>query len=525
MINQEQCWSRIKLVPVLLLLIVCSPVYSQLWIRTFDGPAHWQDMYYAMALDPLGNVVATGFTQIIVAQETVPFLLTAKYDPDGNRQWLRVQDRGSGLAVACDRNGNIYVTSSCTEETGGLTIKYYPDGNIAWIRSDGFFFWGSDIITDRNGDIYVTGSVSDSLNPIVQYAVTVKYGSDGSLKWMRVDSTGDWTVAIGLDSLGNVYVAGDDSGPAYLVMKYSPDGRLLWRQGSNLRGYGMSIAVSPNGDVYVTGSLGSGSYDAIATVKYSSDGEEQWVRIYDGPGWDYGYPVVIDNEGNCYVAGASGTQPGPWPLFDFVTIKYSPAGEELWVRRYDGSGKDDFPFAITTDFEGNVYIGGWSQVPQDSINYKADYTLLKYDPSGNLLWEARYSGPDNLGGAIYSIAIDNNNYIYTAGQVFIGPRERYSYDACIIKYPPDGPGIAEVRAGRASAFFVLAPNPAVGYFSVTGAVGLKAVRLYDIAGKLVRVYQPVNAGSRFSLERIPAGVYLVKLQTPDREITRKLVVR
>jgi hypothetical protein len=520
MINRERCRMRVKLPLVLLPLIVFSLVRAQYWIRLYDGPSHLRDELLDLALDPWGNVVVTGLTKIVVAQETVPFSLTMKYDPDGNCQWLRLQDINRGMSVACDSSGNVFVAGS------KVNIKYRPDGDVVWVRNDRIF--GSAVAVDRAGNAYVTGSIRDSITPIEEYAVTVKYGPDGKLQWMKVDSAGWWTVAIALDSSGNVYVAGNAPGPAYLVMKYNSDGQLLWRRGANLQGYGMSIAVAPGGDVYVTGSLGRGSYDAIATVKYSTDGEEQWVRIYNGPGWDWGYPVVIDNEGNCYVAGASGVQPGPWPQFDFVTIKYSPAGEELWVRRYDGGfNQDDVPHAIAVDSLKNVYVGGWDTPFQDTLgNYHAGYTLLKYDSMGNYLWRAIYTGPEGEGGEILAIEIGRDNNVYTAGVVFVdGNNVMRSTDACIIKYSPDGPGVAESGAGREGSLFALVPNPATRYFQVRGAVGLSVVRLYDIAGKLVRVYQAEQTGNRFALAGIPAGVYLVKLRTPVREISRKLVVR
>ncbi|MEO0052317.1 MAG: SBBP repeat-containing protein [candidate division WOR-3 bacterium] len=506
---------------VLLPLIFCPLLWAQVWIRTFDGPAHGRDILYCLDIDPLGNAIVTGSTKIVLGDDTVLAGLTLKYDPAGNRQWVRIQDNNTWLALVCDGQGNAYVSGS-----NGIG-KYYANGELAW-------FWGnrvngSAIALDRRGDVCVTGFITEP-PPVWNRAVIAKYDTAGRLLWMWIDSLGSQMYGLALDTLDNIYVVGSDAKrgppPRWRIMKFSPEGRLVWDRVTNTPGGAMSIAVTSGGEAYATGEYRTGTEpERIVTVKYSPDGEERWLRYYDGPGWDWGYPVKLGPDGCCYVIGPSGTQPGPWPLFDFVTIKYSPDGEELWVKRYDGSGKDDMPFGLAFDSSGNIYVGGWSQVPADSVNYKADYTLLKYDPDGNLLWEARYSGPDNLGGCIYSIAIDRDNFVYTAGNIFVGARPLYSYDACIIKYLTTGPGMVEPGTGRAGrSALVLSPNPARFWFMITGASRVGNVRLYDIAGNRLRVYERAESGC-FPLAGLKSGVYLVKGDTPEGEFTRKLVVR
>ncbi|MGC8798567.1 MAG: SBBP repeat-containing protein [candidate division WOR-3 bacterium] len=516
---------RIKIVFALLLPFgLFSCIFAQVWIRTYDGPANWWDKAYAITLDPSGNVVVTGYVSISHNGDTIPNYCTIKYGADGALEWIRFFDGGFGLAITTDADGNVYVTGV------KVTIKYYSDGSVAWVRTYGKGFWGSDIAVDPQGNVYVTGYIDA---PILYYATTIKYNARGDEEWVRIDSSGiSWTVSIALDTAGNVYVAGIGTHrpgePAYLVMKYSPDGDLLWRVCDEQLGGGIyKLGLTVTDDIYVTGSLNdiNGPY-TVATVKYNADGEQQWVRFFDGPGYDEGQTLAVDPYGNCYVAIGSAERPGPVTNFDWVIIKYAADGTELWQQRYTGMGADDNPFAIGIDRARNVYVGGFSMSPRDSIYWGDDYTLVKYDSLGNLVWEARYPGPDNLYGWIYDLVIDSADYIYTTGFVTTGTMSNFDFDWCTIKWAPAGPGVAEPGiAGIKQGQITLYPSPAKSYFQLSGQTGLKAVRLYDIAGKLVRVYQPVNAGSRFSLERIPAGVYLVKLQTPDREITRKLVVR
>ncbi len=124
------------------------------------------------------------------------------------------------------------------------------------------------------------------------------------------------------------------------------------------------MAVDGSGNVYVTGSS-EGDY---ATIKYSPDGDTLWVRRYSGSA----SALAVDDSGNVYVTGWSY---GSGTFDDYATIKYAPNGDSLWVRRYNGPGNDyDLPFALALDGDGNVYVTGESY--GSGTNY--DYATIKY---------------------------------------------------------------------------------------------------------------------------------------------------
>jgi beta-propeller repeat-containing protein len=60
------------------------------------------------------------------------------------------------------------------------------------------------------------------------------------------------------------------------------------------------------------------------------------VARYDGPvgSDDNANAIAIDGSGNVYVTGKS---LGVGGSFDYATIKYSAAGQEQWVARYNGT--------------------------------------------------------------------------------------------------------------------------------------------------------------------------------------------
>jgi hypothetical protein len=274
---------------------------------------------------------------------------------------------------------------------------------------------------DGSGNVYVTGR---SEGTSYDYA-TIKYDSAGNELWeKRYNGPGngiDWAFAIAVDGSGNVYVTGGSGGSGtsddYATIKYDPDGNELWvtryNSPANFGDYARAIAVDGSENVYVTGgSGGSGTSQDYATIKYDSAGNELWVRRYNSPGNsdDEAYAIAVDGSGNVYVTGDSR---GSETFYDYATIKYDLAGNELWVRRYNRLGySEDRAYAIAVDGSGNVYVtgesGGWGT--------GSDYATIKYDPTGNQLWEKRYNGPPgNDEDKAYAIAVDGSGNVYVTG--------------------------------------------------------------------------------------------------------------
>jgi hypothetical protein len=277
---------------------------------------------------------------------------------------------------------------------------------------------GHAIAVDSSGKVFVTGG-SWGANGLPDYA-TVRYDSAGLQLWAaRYNGPGnDWDRpgAITLDNSGNVYVTGvsvgSGTGDDYATIKYDSAGAEQWVARYNGPGNGaddaVAIATDSLGNVYVTGfSLGAGTYSDYTTIKYDSAGQEQWVARYNGPGngFDVAAAIAVDSSGNIYVTGQSD---GSGTSRDYATVKYDSAGQEQWVARYNGPGNFiDRAQAMAVDSSGNVYVTGVS-VGSDP---GGDYATIKYDSAGQEQWVARHTG-----SIAWAIAVDSSGNVYVTGE-------------------------------------------------------------------------------------------------------------
>ena len=516
------------------------------WVRRYNGPGNGDDYAYAIAVDEQGNVYVTGYS---VSSGTGDDYTTIKYNSAGVEQWVaRYNGPGNwfdyAYAIAVDGSGNVYVTG---ESYGGLgtgpdyaTIKYNSAGVEQWVRR--YNGPGNDddmasAVAVLGNNVYVTGWSWGS-STLYDYA-TIKYNSAGAQEWVaRYHGPGndyDWANAIAFGGSGNVYVTGGSygfgTGPDYATIKYNSAGfeqwvaRYHWPTNGGDTAY--AIAVDALDNVYVTGWSG-GDY---ATIKYNSAGVEQWVRRYNGPGnsGDRAYAIAVDfYVGKVYVTGYSvGSGTGR----DYATIRYSSAGAQEWIARYNGPGNsDDWANAIAVDGEGNVYVTGFSSDSGTGV----DYATIKYNSSGVEQWVRRYHGPGNGDDKARSIAVDGSGNVYVTGWSWDSGT---GYDYATIKYVPTVAIEEEYRhplsANREPLKIV--PNPASSCFAIrlprfirTGNSFPLEVKIYNVAGKLVRVEKFKHSKTeepKISLKGIKPGVYILKIKTEDKEFIQKIIVK
>jgi hypothetical protein len=173
------------------------------------------------------------------------------------------------------------------------------------------------------------------------------------------------------------------------------------------------LKVDNQGNVFVSGSMSSATVTDYVTIKYNSAGVQQWARIYSELIEDRVVDVALDNSGNVLVTGFSENHTG---TFDIITIKYNTLGDSLWVRRYNGADTFtmDQPVAMDIDGNNNIYVSGYS-FGSSPMNY----VTIKYSPDGDSLWVARYSsGGTDIPKDIY-VDEAGNTYVYASGALIL----------------------------------------------------------------------------------------------------------
>ncbi|MBK9334161.1 MAG: SBBP repeat-containing protein [Ignavibacteria bacterium] len=308
------------------------------------------------------------------------------------------------------------------------TIKYNSAGVEQWVKRyngpiSNSIDQASAIAIDNFGNVYVTGNSYGGSLEKRDYA-TIKYNSEGLQLWVQrynyngIGYSGDIASSIVLDGLGNVYVTGYSDGDAvsridYATVKYNSDGIQQWVKryngAANGRDLPNSIAIDNSSNVYVTGySDGIGTGGDFATIKYNSAGVQEWVQRYNGiaNGEDLAVEVQVDALGNIYVIGESS--------FDYVTIKYNSLGNTLWIQRYESPINNvwNTPTSLFIDGSGNVFVTGASGV----TGVQNDYATVKYNSEGIEQWVQIYNGSGNGNDIPNSVKVDASGNLYVTGE-------------------------------------------------------------------------------------------------------------
>jgi hypothetical protein len=354
-------------------------------------------------------------------------------------------------AIAVDGSNNTIVVGSswgANQLPDLVTIKYNNTGNILWVKrwngpGDNWDI-GRAVAIDAAGNIYVTGETYS--NSTFFDFVTIKYDVAGNELWEAIYDgplhNEDASRGIAVDGSGNVYVIGYTNWEVQnrsdlATIKYNSTGQQQWIKTYNGPGsqadFGVGIALDQSGNVYVLGTdddLSVNYIPAYATIKYNSAGVEQWVNRYHDL-WSYAAGIAVDASGNSYVTGHSYSSQGNF--YDYATVKYNSAGAQQWARRYDGPGSsDDYAKAIAVDALGNVYVTGEAFF---TSNNGSDYATIKYSSTGVQRWVAQYNGTGNSVDVGNAIVLDAGGNIYVTGDSRGASGDD---DFATVKYNPAG---------------------------------------------------------------------------------------
>lgn len=368
--------------------------------------------------------------------------------------------------VEVDQSGNIIVTGEKADNSvpyaNVFIIKYDANGNVLWQNEFGYPDhqpWGPyDLCLDNDGNAYIA-----LMNPVTPWAIAVqKYNAgDGSLLWTTeipgASFNGhEWQVRpkyLTSDN-NNLYIAGTKfqlgvTGTSMLTVKMNFAGDTLWtrtHKGSGIYANAKSITVDPMGNVYVAGDAWNTSID-YCLVKYDPNGNLVWDAFYDGDVYhntDIAESVLVDDTGNVYITGYNQISS---TLTDIVTVKYNQAGVFQWKQSYGNPGyRDNNAYYLAMTETGDLLVGGYSAYEDPYPGTGKDYILLKYSPSGSLIWDVRYDHRNFLNDHPFDFDLGPSGDVYICG---ITMKSCYSYTfVTIVKINPQGEIVWDVWVPR-----------------------------------------------------------------------------
>jgi len=322
-----------------------------------------------------------------------------------------------GVMIGLDNNNNVLVTGHLGDHTKIITTKYDTDGTLIWERFYSIPNLGvaaTWLSLDPSGNVIVTGYPRTyGSNPVEVGLLTLKYDNNGNLLWDRIIS-GTWafTVRSIVDQSGNIYVTGRawqyTATYDFVTVKYAPDGTQLWLDSFDQNaGFHTptSMYLDQSNNLFITGGGLSGG---LITAMYDSAGVRQWVKEHTGTA---GHNIKVDDSGGIFITGSfydvnTGTSN------DIMLLKYDFSGNLVWQKYYD-FGNSEYGRLVNIDSQSNIFITGFGVVPGELLGW----LIAKFDSSGNLLWYRRFKLNQFWEEFPYFTLIGPQDELYVTGNV------------------------------------------------------------------------------------------------------------
>lgn len=407
------------------LILKYDPVGQLVWKDQYDGAAGQDDDAVGIALGPDESVYAIGRSE--TNDSKIAQVVTRRLGSNGDRLWEMHHDtRGSGdgpTDLAVDKNGQIVVL--VRNEKFSEIIKYDSLGTRQWLQQThpplSRSSYANSLRLDNKRNVYVAGRDRSTSN---ENYFTIKYNDHGEEQWRAIFDDGgkDQAHSVTVDSSGNVYVAGTSSSEGaetdFMTVKYDSNGSQQWAQrydAPDVEGFGSSldqaraVVLAPDG-VMVFGSTNTSSDGPtgpdIAVVKHNfPEGKQEWSLVLNGPGrteTGIGY-FDIDGSDNIYLAGL---RTNADLRASYLAVKYNPLGEIEWERQYRaGEDLSSRLRAMAVDREGNVYLGGLRKI--DLLEPGRILDIVKLGTDGQHQWDFALHLQQDIrdNGTIYVLAV------------------------------------------------------------------------------------------------------------------------
>lgn len=439
----EHVARKLQLAAALLCLTtIAASAEAPHWVRaiTSSGSGNacdanrCDDIAYAVKVGPDGEQYVTGSfsgtvqfagTTLVSAGGLDIFL--AKFGRSGALRWI-VQAGGveddSGLDLALDRAGNIYLTGGFTDaatfgSTNGATrtvtgtgptiflAKYHPSGAVVWVQTGVAPFAQQNnpiglgvAVNASAGTVYITGfsqfdttfsSADGTVNTVsgvgTWHMILAKYDTSGNFQWGQTNAAEPNSIAyaVAVDANDNAYVTG-----------WLEDTTIFSSQDGN------SITATGFSPAQTTGDFPDDAF----LVKYDGQGNVKWINHIGGYK-AIGSGIAVSRGGEVSIVGFVGNVNFGSPS-EAVTVATSqppganislgggditdPFNKDVFIATYSqegvllralrkGSSRDEVATGAVYDRKGNLYVTGVFQ----GKTIQQNVFVMKFSGS-QLLW-------------------------------------------------------------------------------------------------------------------------------------------
>jgi len=339
--------------------------------------------------------------------------------------------------------GLVILLVSCAGGDDGFTIVGNDEvpqsfADVVWAKN----FGGSgdesprSIITTNDGGYAVFGLTNSTDGDLADKQIAVndywliKLDANGNLQWQRTyggskDDQGQQAIQTSDGGYAITGYAMSDDGDASnnegfhdnWILRLDSTGNVLWEKSFGFSGHDHSydIIETEDGGFFFTGFLdvtssnGAGSTEKSSSLsahgvgefwgtKVDADGNLVWRKFFGGTNNDRSFGVIGANDGGYILVGASESDDfdisNPKGSYDYWVVKVDKNGNFVWERSFGGTGIDQ-SYDITKTADGHYAVIGnsFSTDLQITGNHgESDIWLVKFDDSGDLIWQQNYGG-------------------------------------------------------------------------------------------------------------------------------------
>ncbi len=207
------------------------------------------------------------------------------------------------------------------------------------------------------------------------------------------------------------------------IIKFDSNGNKLWSRQFGApdsparvsRDSAKAVAVDAQNNLYVTGYtdgtfVGSSSFGGtdIFVTKLDSNGNFLWKKQFGSTNSDHVHAIEIDAAGTIYLAGttygAFATSSSTGSYGDGFLVKLTNSGDLVWKKQIGTSNQPDDFFAVATDLNGEIYVGGCRGVSGNCVG-----SVARFDEHGSLVWQT------DVGREVSTIRVGSRGQVFYAG--------------------------------------------------------------------------------------------------------------